>query len=156
MASEHAYENSEDMLSGARVARLKFVVFPQNVNIPGETSALARALFLHVPEMARRMGTELSKDEGHPPQVSVTDQSLVRLIAADLAEARPYANWLASHIGPETGAMFAKGGENAFDHILDSFAQERGFKRDDILSQERGDNSPSLAIAAAIRAGMDR
>lgn len=152
MASDHAFENAEEMLSGARVGRLEITVFRHNTNIPGETAALARAFWLHVPELAKRMGAEISPEEGHPPQVSVSDESLVKMIASDISAGRPYASWLATHIGPQTSAMFAKGGENAFDSILDKFAADRGFARDDAFTQEASKPARAYGVAAAMHA----
>lgn len=131
------------MLELARRAQLEFCVFRHNAHSPGEDAALARVLYMHIPEFAKRQGETLRDNEGHDPNISVRDESLPRLIAADLSESRWAASWLAAHIKPDTMAMFAKGRDNAFDGMFDRFAEERGFVRDDHFSKEAKEASGS-------------
>lgn len=156
MASEYAFKDAQELLEGARRSRLDMPHFRHDAGSPGEIASLARLSFVHLPELSRRMGANIKEEEGHPPSVTVKDEGLVRLIAADVVASRPMANWLASHVSPPTAAMFAKGGENAIEGMLDRFAEERGFKRDDALTQEARGPSRGAAIAAALGADQGR
>jgi len=149
MASEYAFGDAKSLLEGARRSRLDMPHFKHDAASPGEVASLARLSFVHLPELARRMGANIGEEEGHPPSVIVKDDGLVRLIAADVVASRPMAQWLASHVSPQTAAMFAKGGENAIEGMLDRFASERGFVRNDALTQEAAAPARGAAIAAA-------
>lgn len=157
MAREQGFENAGEMLDAIRVGRLEMPILRHNANVPGETAALARLFWFSGPELAKRMGEKIESDEGHPPQVVASNQSLMRLVASDMEIARPMASWLQCHISPRTGSMFAKGAENAFDGLLEQFAQRHGLKRDDVLAKEAGRAVPRGrgAAQAAMSAGAE-
>lgn len=156
MASEQGFRDAGEMLDAIRVGRLEMPVLRHNANVPGETAALARLFWFSGPELARRMGQPIGSDEGHPPQVVASNQSLMRIVASDMEIARPMASWLQCHISPQTASMFAKGADNAFDGILNQFAERHGLRRDDVLAREAGRVAPrGRGATQAMVAGRD-
>lgn len=156
MPSEHAFKDAQNMLEGARVARLEFCVFRHDGGSPGEVAGLSRLLWQHIPALAERMGVPIRQEEGHHTKgvVAIPDESLNRLIASDVVAARPVAEWLSHHVSPRTSAMFAKGADNALAPVLEAFAADRGFQRSDALSQEAGARDGVAPASHAIAAHL--
>lgn len=142
MSGDLSFKDASELLEGARQARLQMVVFASDAQVPGEVASLSRMLWKHIPELAKRSGVEIDPDEGHPPQVSTSNEWLSRTITLDMAESRPVAQWLSAITSPQTKAMFAKGSENAMDAVLQKFSEVNGFERRDSLTIEAGTTPP--------------
>lgn len=142
MAGEFEIKDAQSMLDEIRETRINMNVFSQNTNIPGEMSSLARAFYKHIPELAKRMGSDIEAREGHPPQVVASDKGLVDMIARDLKDGRDMANWLSATTTGQSKAFFAQGRDNAIDGLLQRFSEERGFQRTDSLAVEAGRIQP--------------
>jgi hypothetical protein len=137
MAGDLEFKDAQALYEGARDARINLCVFEGNANIPGEVSSLARMLWFHIPELAKRSGVQIDESrEGHPAGVFSPDNKLVEVIARDMDGGRDMVSWLGAVATPQTKAMFAPGGGNAMDAVLDRFAKDRGFERDDLLARE--------------------
>jgi hypothetical protein len=146
MSSNITFENANSMLEGARKARLNLCVFHHDAQVPGEVASISRLLYRHIPELARRAGAQLEPNEGHPPGIEVQDKYLVDMISKDVAAGRDVVAWLNAVAAPETKSIFGKGHENGLNAFMDSFAKDRGFERNDALSEER---APKINQAAA-------
>lgn len=167
MAVGAGFENAEELLKGARAARINMVVFAHDAQVPSEVAPLSRFLWRHVPELARRMdpGLSLTEDEGHPQGLVATDKGLLSIIARDMTESRGIADWLSMMTTDATKSMFAKGVDNAMDGIMQKFADERGVVREDSIAAEAGrapepvpqeQLRPTAAIVASIQAQRSR
>lgn len=145
MAGEFDYKDMKSLYEGARAVRINLCIFEGNADIPGEIAPLARMLWKHIPEMARREGVQIDeKREGYPPGIVPTDQRMLGLIANDMDGSRDLVDWMPSS-SAESKAMFAKGADNSMNAFFDDFARGKGFVRDDILSRERDAAAPRSA-----------
>lgn len=156
MANELEYGTAQELLEGARTARLEFCVWRHNSDSPGEDAAAARMLWRHIPEIAMRMGVPIRQDEGHDTSgvVVLSNEALLNLTARDMERTRDIASWLGTHLSPAVAGMFAEGSKNTLNPVLDAFAKESGFERTDLIALEvAGPNrAKSQAIAAHLAA----
>lgn len=137
--------DGDEILAGARVARLEMVNFRHDCGTPGEVGSLARACWLHLPELAARLGSGIAADEGHPPGISTSMHGLVNRTAEELVAARPMAEWLSGHVSPATAALFARGRGNSLHALFERLSMKHGFRRVDALAAESV-ATPSLGI----------
>jgi hypothetical protein len=137
MAAENDYKNVKELYEGARDVRINLCIFEGNADVPGEIASVARVLWKHIPEMARREGVPIDEArEGYPINIVSPDKTMVDAITRDMAASRDLVAWMPS-ASPESRAMFAKGADNSMNAFFDAFAKEKGFVRDDVLSRER-------------------
>lgn len=140
--TEEAKAFAEETLAVARQARLDFTIFRHNVGSPGEDASVARLLWLRIPEMAKQLGAKLDADEGYGSGINSPPQQVSMMTASDVAQSRPYSDWLDCHIKAETKELFrpAFGQEgNRVDKLIALHARELGYDRTDILQMERLD-----------------
>lgn len=122
-----------------RSARMNFVVFRRDGEMPGEAAPLSRFLWQYVPEMAKAMGREIDKDEGLDPMfLKVSPHKMMEIAARDMEKSRPLVDWLGPHIPKDVQALFAKGSESALSPFMDAFARHSGVVRADSLALEEG------------------
>ena len=156
MAGEFDFKDAKALYEAAREARINLCVFHGNADVPGEVSSLARMLWKHIPELAKRSGVAIQEDrEGHPPMVNASDKGLVTAIARDMDGGRALVDWMPT-ASPLSRSMFAKGEGNSMNAFFNRFAQERGFTRDDVLSNESTPAGTPVVEAERIAGVPDR
>jgi hypothetical protein len=146
MSGEFDLKDANAMLDAARKARSEMVIFHHDSQVPGEVSSLARLFWRHIPEMAKRAGAQIEDKEGHPEGISSSDQSLIKMVSADMVHGRGVVEWLARVTSDQTKAMFKKGADNAMEGFIQEFAKARGIVREDALAMESGAFAPEKPV----------